>query len=243
MLLLRGHVLALGHSGVRPLIVERMVEMLNLDLIPSVPEQGSLGASGDLAPLANLALPLIGQGELLTPGGGTEPAGPVLAAAGLAPIALEAKEGLALVNGTQGMLAIGILAAERVANLARAADVVTAMWVVAALGTDAPFDERLQRLRPHPGQGASAANLRTRRSRKSPESIGCVSGRRGASQRGAAENGHPVDQRPPLMFPIVPLMFPIVSATTPFRWPTTSPRTAIPKRSATFRPHLGLWVP
>jgi histidine ammonia-lyase len=160
MLLLRAHVLALGHSGVRPLIVERMVEMLNRDLIPAVPEKGSLGASGDLAPLANLALPLIGHGELLAAEGGTEAAGPALAAAGLQPLDLQAKEGLALVNGTQGMLAVGILAAERVANLARTADVVAAMSVEACLGTDAPFDERLQRLRPHAGQAASAANLR-----------------------------------------------------------------------------------
>ena len=160
MLLLRAHVLALGHSGVRPLIVERMVEMLNRDLIPAVPEQGSLGASGDLAPLANLALPLIGQGELLAADGRTEPAGPVLSAAGLEPLDLQAKEGLALVNGTQGMLAVGILAADRVANLARTADVVAAMSVEASLGTDTPFDERLQRLRPHAGQAASAANLR-----------------------------------------------------------------------------------
>jgi histidine ammonia-lyase len=160
MLLLRAHVLALGHSGVRPLIVERMVEMLNRDLIPAVPEQGSLGASGDLASLAHLALPLIGHGELLAAEGGTEPAAAVLAAAGLEPLDLQAKEGLALVNGTQGMLAVGILAAERVANLARAADVVAAMSVEASLGTDAPFDERLQRLRPHAGQMASAANLR-----------------------------------------------------------------------------------
>jgi histidine ammonia-lyase len=159
MLLLRAHVLALGHSGVRPVIIDRMVEMLNRDLIPSVPEQGSLGASGDLAPLANLALPLIGQGELLTDDG-TQAAGPALAVAGLAPIALEAKEGLALVNGTQGMLAVGILAARRVADLARTADIAAAMSVEAALGTDAAFDERLQRLRPHPGQVTSASNLR-----------------------------------------------------------------------------------
>ena len=159
MLLLRAHVLALGYSGVRPLIVDRMVEMLNRELIPSVPEQGSLGASGDLAPLANLALPLIGQGELLSEDG-SEPAGAALAVAGLSPIVLEAKEGLALVNGTQGMLAVGILAARRVADLARAADVTAAMSVEAALGTDAAFDERLQRLRPHAGQVASASNLR-----------------------------------------------------------------------------------
>jgi histidine ammonia-lyase len=160
MLLLRAHVLALGHSGVRPEVIELMVEMLNRDVVPAVPEQGSLGASGDLAPLANLALPLIGHGAVLTPEGGTEPAGPAMLRAGLAPLRLEAKEGLALVNGTQGMLAIGILAAARLARLVRTADVVAAMTIEAALGTDVPFDERLMRLRPHPGQSTSAANLR-----------------------------------------------------------------------------------
>src|SRR5580765_6392498 len=107
MLLLRAHVLALGHSGVRPLVVERMVEMLNRDLIPAVPQQGSLGASGDLAPLAHLALPLIGLGEILDPDGSTGPAAEGLG--DLAPLELQPKEGLALVNGTQGMLAIGTL--------------------------------------------------------------------------------------------------------------------------------------
>jgi histidine ammonia-lyase len=159
MLLLRAHVLALGHSGVRPELVDLMVEMLNADVIPSVPEQGSLGASGDLAPLANLALPIIGAGEVLTDVG-TEPAAAALQRAGLAPITLEAKEGLALVNGTQGMLAIGALASDRLATLLRTADVVAAMTIEAALGTDAPFVDRLQRLRPHPGQAASASNLR-----------------------------------------------------------------------------------
>jgi histidine ammonia-lyase len=161
MLLLRAHVLALGHSGVRAEVVDLMVEMLNRDVIPVVPEQGSLGASGDLAPLANLALPLIGHGEVLGAGGNAEPAAAAFAREGLSPLRLEAKEGLALVNGTQGMLAIGILAADRLLRLARTADVVAAMTIEAALGTDAPFDERLQRLRPHPGQAASAANLRT----------------------------------------------------------------------------------
>jgi histidine ammonia-lyase len=159
MLLLRAHVLALGHSGVRPELIDLMVQMLNADVIPAVPEQGSLGASGDLAPLANLALPLIGAGEVLT-GVGTEPTAGAMQRAGLAPLTLEAKEGLALVNGTQGMLAIGVLAAERLATLVRTADVVAAMTIEAALGTDTPFDDRLQRLRPHPGQAASAANLR-----------------------------------------------------------------------------------
>jgi histidine ammonia-lyase len=161
MLLLRAHVLALGHSGVRPELVELMVDMLNRDVVPAVPQQGSLGASGDLAPLANLSLPLIGMGEVLAgDGADTEPASAAFRRAGLTPLALEAKEGLALVNGTQGMLSVGVLAADRARKLAATADVVAAMTVEAALGTDAPFDERLQALRPHAGQVASASNLR-----------------------------------------------------------------------------------
>ena len=160
MLLLRAHVLALGHSGVRPEVIDLMVSMLNEDVIPAVPQQGSLGASGDLAPLANLALPLIGHGEVLSPEGAVEPAAGAMARAGLTPLTLRAKEGLALVNGTQGMLAIGIIATERAATLARTADIVAAMTIEASLGTDRPFDERLQALRPHPGQAASASNLR-----------------------------------------------------------------------------------
>ena len=159
MLLLRAHVLALGHSGVRPEIVERMVEMLNRDVIPAVPEQGSLGASGDLAPLACLALPLIGLGRVLTRDG-AESASDALRREDLSPLELQAKEGLALVNGTQGMLAVGIVALARAVRLLRTADVVAAMTIEASLGTDAPFDERLHVLRPHPGQAASAANLR-----------------------------------------------------------------------------------
>src|SRR3954465_5392617 len=159
MLALRARGLALGRSGVRVGVVERMVEMLNVDLIPAVPEQGSLGASGDLAPLACLALPLLGLGRLLTADGG-EPGGGALSAAGLEPLELGAKEGLALVNGTQGMLAIGIMALGRAERLLRTADAVAAMTIEASLGTDAAFDERLHALRPHPGQAVSAANLR-----------------------------------------------------------------------------------
>src|SRR3954464_9765694 len=120
MLALRAHVLALGHSGVRVEVVERMVEMLNRDLIPAVPEKGSLGASGDLAPLACLALPLLGLGRLLTDGG-AEPSAGALSRAGLEPLELGAKEGLALVNGTQGMLAIGIVGLARGGRLFRMA--------------------------------------------------------------------------------------------------------------------------
>jgi histidine ammonia-lyase len=159
MLLLRAHVLSLGHSGVRPLVVERLLQFLNLELLPMVPEQGSLGASGDLAPLAHLALPLIGEGEVAFRGD-RMPGAMALGQAGLDPLSLEPKEGLSLINGTQGMLAVGLLAAHRATALAKAADIAAAMTVEAILGTDTPFDERLQRLRPHPGQAASAANLR-----------------------------------------------------------------------------------
>ena len=159
MLLLRAHVLALGHSGVRPVVVERLIEFLNGDLLPVVPEQGSLGASGDLAPLAHLALPLIGEGEAIA-GGERLRGSEALARAGLQALELQPKEGLALVNGTQGMLAVGALALARARALAKAADVAAAMTVEAILASDRPFDERLHRLRPHPGQTSSAANLR-----------------------------------------------------------------------------------
>lgn len=160
MLLLRAHVLALGYSGVREEVVELMVAMLNRDVVPVVPEQGSLGASGDLAPLAYLALPIIGHGEVLVGDDGREPSLTAFGRSGLEALDLQAKEGLALVNGTQGMLAVSLSALIRAENLARTADVVAAMTIEAALGTDAPFDERLHRLRPHPGQTASASNLR-----------------------------------------------------------------------------------
>ncbi|MFM8944309.1 MAG: aromatic amino acid lyase, partial [Actinomycetota bacterium] len=160
MLLLRAQVLARGNSGVRVEVIERMLAFLARDLVPAVPEQGSLGASGDLAPLACLALPLIGGGSFLGADGAAIPAAEVLAASGFPPLALGAKEGLALVNGTQGMLAIGTLALLRLERLARTADVVAAMTIEAALGSDRPFDARLHALRPHPGQVASASNLR-----------------------------------------------------------------------------------
>jgi len=159
MLCLRAHVLALGHSGVRPLIVERLLRFLNESLLPIVPERGSLGASGDLAPLAHLALPLVGEGEVSFCGE-RMPAAAALDRLGMEPLTLEAKEGLALINGTQGMLAVGVPAADRARLLATAADIAAAMTVEAILGTASAFDERIQRLRPHAGQAASASNLR-----------------------------------------------------------------------------------
>ena len=159
MLLLRAHVLALGHSGVRPPIVDLMVQMLNQDVIPAVPQQGSLGASGDLAPLANLALPMIGHGACSPRTAASSRRGRRSRAAGSRRSTLEAKEGLALVNGTQGMLAVGILAARRVAT-SHAADVVAAMTIEAALGTDAAVRRAAPAAASAPRTAASAANLR-----------------------------------------------------------------------------------
>ncbi|MBX5470660.1 MAG: histidine ammonia-lyase [Thermoleophilaceae bacterium] len=161
MMLLRARTLAMGHSGARPLVAETMLALLNAGITPVVPEHGSLGASGDLAPLAHCGLALIGEGEV-TVGASDEPrpAAEALAAAGIEPIALGPKEGLALINGTDGMLAMLILALEDLRLLLRVADVTAAMSVEALLGTDRAFAADLVALRPQPGQAASAANLR-----------------------------------------------------------------------------------
>jgi len=159
MLLLRARTLATGYSGVRPLVAEGLVEMLNRKVHPVVPEQGSVGSSGDLAQLAHLALPLVGEGEAVVHGRRMRGA-EAMGLAGLEPIELSYKEGLALVNGTEGMLAIGCLALTDAETLARTADVVCAMTIEGLHGTDRPFDPRLHALRPHPGQQLSAENLR-----------------------------------------------------------------------------------
>ena len=158
MLLLRANALAGGHSGVRPAVVEALLTLLNRNVLPMVPSRGSVGASGDLAPLAHLAAVLLGEGEALV-GGERRPARQALDAAGLTPLTLEAKEGLALINGTQAMtslLALAVLGARRLVKLA---DLIGAMATDALRGTDTAFDPRLHDLRPHPGQRASAANL------------------------------------------------------------------------------------
>jgi histidine ammonia-lyase len=159
MLLLRANTLAIGHSGCRPLLVERLLDFLAAGIHPVVPEQGSLGASGDLAPLAHLALPLIGRGEVELEGrvvGAAE----ALRAAGLEPLTLEAKEGLALLNGTQMMGAIGALFLADADRLVSTANVAAAISVEALLGTDVAFAAAYQEARPHPGQIAVAADLR-----------------------------------------------------------------------------------
>lgn len=159
MLLLRANVLAHGHSGVRPLIVESLLTLLNRDVLPVVPCRGSVGASGDLAPLAHLALVLIGEGEALVEGR-RRPGRTALASAGLRPLTLEAKEGLSLLNGTQAMLALGLLALRRCEQLVDAADIAGALSLEALKGTPAAFDPRIHRLRPHRGQSIVAENLR-----------------------------------------------------------------------------------
>ncbi len=151
LMLLRANVLAKGYSGVRPAVAELLCEMLNRRVQPPIPSRGSVGASGDLAPLAHLALAIIGEGE----------GGEALRRAGLQPLQLEAKEGLGLLNGTQAMLALGLLHLLEAERLAATADVLGAMSLDALKGTDTAFDPRLHDVtRPHPGQVESAANLR-----------------------------------------------------------------------------------
>ena len=159
MMLLRAQVLAMGHSGVRPAIIDLLLAMLNRGVHPIIPRRGSVGASGDLAPLAHLALVLIGEGEALFEGA-RMPGDEALRRAGLAPIELAAKEGLSLVNGTQLMTAVGALALHDAHDTARLADVSGAISLEALRGTPRAFDARIQAVRPHPGQAASASNLR-----------------------------------------------------------------------------------
>ncbi len=158
MMLLRANSLAKGHSGVRAVVIETLCEMLNRGVHPVVPSQGSVGASGDLAPLAHLGLVLIGEGEALVEGERVEGA-EALRRAGIAPIALEAKEAVSLINGTQGMLAIGTLALLAAQTLVDSADVIGALTLDTLRGTDVAFDPRIHRARPHPGQIETAQNL------------------------------------------------------------------------------------
>jgi histidine ammonia-lyase len=160
LLLLRCNVLAKGYSGIRPETLRLALEMLNRDVVPVVPERGSVGASGDLAPLAHLALSFIGEGEAYFQGERMRSRA-ALERAGLAPVVLQAKEGLALVNGTQAMCAVGTLTLLRADELARVADVAGAMTLEGLLGSHKPFLEAIHRVRPLPGQAACAAHLRS----------------------------------------------------------------------------------
>ncbi|WP_459969978.1 histidine ammonia-lyase [Nocardioides pyridinolyticus] len=159
LMLLRLSTLATGHTGVRRETAELLAALLTHGITPVVREYGSLGCSGDLAPLAHCALALLGEGEVRDAAGRLVPAAEALAAAGLAPVELAAKEGLALINGTDGMLGMLVMAIEDLRMLLRTADIAAAMSVEAQLGTDRVFAPELQAIRPHPGQALSAANL------------------------------------------------------------------------------------
>jgi len=160
MMFLRARTLALGFSGARPLVAQAMLDVVNAGIVPVVPEHGSLGASGDLAPLAHAALVLLGEGEAFV-GDDRQPAATSLAEAGLTPITLSEKEGLAVTNGTDGILGMLCLAIADAAQLLTQADITAATTVEGLMGTDRAFAADLLALRPHPGQAASAANLRT----------------------------------------------------------------------------------
>ena len=160
MLFLRARSLAMGRSGARPVLAESMLAMLEAGLAPVVPEHGSLGASGDLAPLAHCAWALIGEGEVFDSSGDRRPAADAMAATGIEPPVLGPKEGLALINGTDGILGLLVLALADVDDLLRVADLAAAMSTEALLGTDRAFAADLIALRPQPGQAVSAANLR-----------------------------------------------------------------------------------
>lgn len=159
MMLVRANTLALGHSGVRPSLIELLLQMLNRQVYPRIPAQGSLGASGDLAPLAHLALVLIGEGEAFVAGQRVD-GRTALAHVALSPIELEAKEGLALLNGTAFMVGYGALLVRRAINLALTADTAGALSLEALHGTDRAFDARVHAARPHPRQMDCAAYLR-----------------------------------------------------------------------------------
>ncbi len=160
MMRLRANSLSKGHSGVRAQTVDTLCEMLNRGVTPVVPSQGSVGASGDLAPLAHLALALIGEGECFDEAGSRISSAEALRRAQIKPLVLEAKEAVSLINGTQAMLAVGTLMLLAAETLVDSADVVGALSCDALKGTNVAFDERIQKARPHAGQIKTAANLR-----------------------------------------------------------------------------------
>jgi histidine ammonia-lyase len=160
MIILRINALAKGHSGIRLSTVEALIAMFNAGIVPAIPSQGSVGSSGDLAQLSHIALSLIGRGEILSADGGTEESAEVLKRHGIEPVRLKAKEGLALINGTQMMCAYGAFAVFTAQQLADNADIVGALTTDALRGTDKAFDERIHALRGFAGQMSSAYNLR-----------------------------------------------------------------------------------
>ena len=161
LMLLRLSTLCTGRTGVRPVVAETYAAALNAGITPVVREYGSLGCSGDLAPLAHCALALLGEGEVRVRGGEVVPAADALSQAGIEPLVLREKEGLALINGTDGMLGMLCLAIADLREAAKVSDIATAMTVEGLTGTLTVFDDDLQQLRPHPGQADAAYNIRT----------------------------------------------------------------------------------
>lgn len=159
LMFLRLKTVASGHTGVRPEVAQTMADVLNAGITPVVHEYGSLGCSGDLAPLSHCALALMGEGDAEGPDGAVKPAGELLAAAGIQPVELREKEGLALLNGTDGMLGMLIMALADLDTLYKSADITAALSLEALLGTEKVLEPELHAIRPHPGQGASAANM------------------------------------------------------------------------------------
>ncbi|MFJ8012942.1 histidine ammonia-lyase [Streptomyces sp. NPDC096339] len=159
LMFLRLKTVASGHTGVRPSVAQTMADMLNAGITPVVHEYGSLGCSGDLAPLSHCALALMGEGDAEGPDGTVRPAGELLAEAGIEPVELREKEGLALLNGTDGMLGMLVMALADLAKLYTSADITAALTLEALLGTEKVLQPELHAIRPHPGQGASAANM------------------------------------------------------------------------------------
>jgi len=158
-MVLRARTLSMGFSGVRPAVAEALIAALNAQITPLVPRYGSVGCSGDLAPLAHIALALVGEGDIVNAEGAPQPAMQALKAAKLKPLKLETKEGLSMINGTDGMLGMLVLACKDAELCFRVADITAAMSAEALLGTDRPFQPHLHQIRPHAGQVASAANL------------------------------------------------------------------------------------
>ncbi|WP_199548402.1 histidine ammonia-lyase [Streptomyces sp. N35] len=159
LMFLRLKTVCSGHTGVRPEVAQTMADLLNAGITPVVHEYGSLGCSGDLAPLSHCALALMGEGDAEGPDGVVKPAGELLAAHGIKPVELREKEGLALLNGTDGMLGMLLMAIDDLERLYKSADVTAALSLEALLGTDKVLAPELHAIRPHPGQGASAANM------------------------------------------------------------------------------------
>ncbi|MEE1817238.1 histidine ammonia-lyase [Streptomyces sp. SP18ES09] len=159
LMFLRLKTVASGHTGVRPEVAQTMADVLNAGITPVVHEYGSLGCSGDLAPLSHCALALMGEGDAEGPDGELRPAGELLAAAGIAPVELKEKEGLALLNGTDGMLGMLVMALADLDTLYKSADITAALSLEALLGTEKVLEPELHAIRPHPGQAASAANM------------------------------------------------------------------------------------